>query len=184
MLLTWIRRLSALTVCVGESASRGMRLWLGASLPWRSAIWGDLTVRGPRSRTNKQRWKKNPGPGAAVNTRSVARLCIPPLIASMRAHIWMYMKHTDGKHTQGGTEQWRNSNNEDRMAKNHHNYHVDLPSRLNAAVLQDAKKKKNPKCKQRNPLSRAVTTREVMQMIVRGTVQSSTSGPPRLSGEP
>lgn len=184
MLITWSRRLSALTVCVGESASRGMCLWLGASLPWRSAIWGDLTVRGPRSRTNKQRWKKIPGPGAAVNTRSVARLCIPPLIASMRAHIWMYMKHTNGKHTQGGTEQWRNSKNEDRMAKNHQNYHVDPPSRLNAAVLQDAKKKKNPKCKQRNPLSRAVTTREVMQMIVRGTVLSSTSGPPRLSGEP
>lgn len=50
----------------------------------------------------------------------------------------------------GGNEQWRNSNNEDRMAKNHQNYHIDLPSRLNAAVLQDAKEKTNPKCKQGN----------------------------------
>lgn len=81
-----------------------MCLWLGPPLPWWSAIWGDVTVgeenRGPRSRTHK--CYKEHGGGAAVYTVSVARLYILP-------HIWMYAKHTNGKHTEGGTERWRNS---------------------------------------------------------------------------
>lgn len=82
---------SAGRVCVEESASRGMCLWLVTPLPWWSAIWGDVTVgeenRGPRSRTNKC-WKEHGG-GAAVNAHSVARLYIPP-------HTQAHRQHTSG----------------------------------------------------------------------------------------
>lgn len=169
--------------CVGESASRGMCLWLGASLPWRSAIWGDVTVsRSPGPGQTSSAGKKIPGQGAAVNTRSVARLCIPRLIASMRAHIWMYMKHTNGKHTRGelnngGTSitktGWQRITRTITLT-----YHPDW---MQQCFKMQKKKSQMQTEKQQ---SGAVTTCEVMQMIVRGTILSSTSGPPHLSGEP
>lgn len=150
---------SADRVCVGESASRGMCLWLRAPFPWWSAIWGDVSVCGSWSRTNKC-WKEH-GAGAAVNTRSVARLYIPPhtrLITSLHAHIWMYTKHME-KHTEGPPWTMEELNNEDRMAKNHQNhnvtYHPDwMQQCFKMQEITNAYRETHW----------AVSTREVMQM--------------------
>lgn len=175
---------SNVRVCVGESASRGMCLWLGTPLPWWSAIWGDVTVgadkRGLRSRTTMC-WKEHGG-GAAVNARSVAHLYIPPHTHAHRQHVCTHVDVYEAyqwKTYRGRDWTMEELNNEDRMAKNHQNHDVTYhPDWMQQCFKMQEIINTNREAHW------AVSTHEVMQMTVRGTVHSSTRGPHTTLGEP